>query len=339
MKRLCVIAGILLIMTGCGAQSQMQTQSSKEEPHQRQEDSYGKSSPLEMVTSTEDMFEIEDGVLLHYRGSYQKEIKIVLPKSVKVIGKNAFSLNEDERKMLTKLKVSYLDISGDVKIREGAFAGAGPLKVKLLEGRKKVEKGAFRDMGKCGCESEITLADSIQSIGEYAFCVNGAVTVNLSNNLRRVEKYGLNGASVHSLPDSLEYLGEEALGYQGKAFDKMPEHLKEIGPSCIRLYEGRIHIPAEVRHIALNAVVWEQCSNTNVQGYEVAADNPYYKSDKNGWLYSKDGKILQYAYRLASENDIVIPQGVEKVCRKGLYLYDEDLAPGDRVRLVHEKDR
>lgn len=302
----------------------MESQSMSQKPQVEQE----------IATSTEDMFEVKDGILLRYKGGYQKETKIVLPKSVKAIGGNAFSLNKKEKKVVTGLKVSYLDIPGNVKLKKNAFTGTGPLKVNLLEGRKKVEKSAFRDMGKYGCESEITLADSIQIIGEYALCVDGGVVVNLSNKLQRVEKFGLNGASIRSLPDSLKYLGEEALGYQGRAVHKMPGHLEELGTSCIRLYGDRIHIPASVRHIALNAVVWEECNNADVQGYDVDPGNPYYKSDENGWLYSKDGKILYYAYRLKSEDDIVIPQGVEKVYKEGLYLYDDDYAPGERARII-----
>lgn len=302
----------------------MESQSMSQKPQAEQE----------IATSTEDMFEVKDGILLRYKGGYQKETKIVLPKSVKAIGGNAFSLNKKEKKVVTGLKVSYLDIPGNVKLKKNAFTGTGPLKVNLLEGRKKVEKSAFRDMGKYGCESEITLADSIQIIGEYALCVDGGVVVNLSNKLQRVEKFGLNGASIRSLPDSLKYLGEEALGYQGRAVHKMPGHLEELGTSCIRLYGDRIHIPASVRHIALNAVVWEECNNADVQGYDVDPGNPYYKSDENGWLYSKDGKILYYAYRLKSEDDIVIPQGVEKVYKEGLYLYDDDYAPGERARII-----
>lgn len=41
--------------------------------------------------------------------------------------------------------------------------------------------------------------------------------------------------------------------------------------------------------MAVNAIVWE-CTNSDVQGYEVDKSNLYYKSDSNGWLYSKDGK-------------------------------------------------
>lgn len=339
MRKLCFIVGILLVLTGCGVQTQVQN--SEEEPSLQPEGSYNESSVSETVeeeqkidTSVEDMFEVKDGILLRYKGSYQKEIKIVLPKSVKTIGENAFLLNKKERKMATSLKMSHLDIPSNIKLEKNAFTGAGPLKVKLLEGRKKVEKSAFRDMGKFGCESEVTLADSIQIIDEYAFCVDGGVVVNLSNNLQRVEKFGLNGASISSLPDSLVYLGEEALGHPGKAVEKMPDHIEELGSSCIRLYGDRIHVPANVRNIALNAVVWDECNNSDVQGYDVDQDNPYYKSDENGWLYSKDGKILYYAYRLENEDDIVIPSGVEKVYKEGLHLYDDDLAPGEHVQIV-----
>lgn len=303
-------------------------------PMESQKMSQKPQAEQKIATSTEDMFEVKDGVLLRYKGGYQKETKIVLPKSVKAIGGNAFSLNKKEKEVATELKVSYLDIPSNIKLKKHAFTGAGPLKVNLLEGRKKVEKSAFRGMGKFGCESEVTLADSIQIIDEYAFCVDGGIVVNLGNNLQRVEKFGLNGACIRSLPDTLKYLGEEALGGQSKAVREMPGHLEELSFSCIRLYGDRIHIPASVRHIALNAVVWEECNNADVQGYDVDPGNPYYKSDENGWLYSKDGKILYYAYRLASERDIVIPNGVEKVYKDGLCMYDDDYAPGERAQII-----
>ena len=112
----------------------------------------------EQKNKTSELFEVKDGVLIRYKGSYQTERKIILPESVKVIGKKAFSLSEKEKCMIYKLKTSTLEIPSDVKINEYAFSGAGPLKVTLAEGRKMVEKSAFRGMGKYGSDSEVMLA-------------------------------------------------------------------------------------------------------------------------------------------------------------------------------------
>lgn len=237
--------------------------------------------------------------------------------------------------MIYKLKTSTLEIPSDVKIDEYAFSGAGPLKVTFAEGRKTVEKNAFRGMGKYGSDSEVILADSIEVIDEYAFYKGECVKVKLGSNLQRVKKYGLNGVIVRSLPDNLKQLDEEALGDSYKYVHNMPEHLERLGMHCIRINkEGRVQIPASVKYIAKNAVVWENSVNGDEMGFDVAEANSNYKSDENGWLYSKDGKIMYYAYLIGDE--FVIPDGVEKVYKDGLYLYEDGLAKGTSTVIVGE---
>lgn len=86
----------------------------------------------------------------------------------------------------------------------------------------------------------------------------------------------------------------------------MPEHLERLGTHCIRINkEGRVQISASVKYIAKNAVVWENSGNGDEMGFDVAEANPNYKSDENGWLYSKDGKIMYFAYLIGDE--FVIP--------------------------------
>ena len=229
--------------------------------------------------------------------------------------------------MIYKLKTSTLEIPSDVKINEYAFSGAGPLKVTLAEGRKMVEKSAFRGMGKYGSDSEVILANSIEVIDEYAFYKGECVKVKLGSGLQQVKKYGLNGVIVRSLPDNLKQLDEESLGDSYKYVHNMPEHLERLGTHCIRINkEGRIQISASVKYIAKNAVVWENSGNGDEMGFDVAEANPNYKSDENGWLYSKDGKIMYFAYLIGDE--FVIPDGVEKVYKDGLYLYEDGLAKG-----------
>ncbi len=63
-----------------------------------------------------------------------------------------------------------------------------------------------------------------------------------------------------------------------------------------------------------NAVVWENSGNGDEMGFDVAEANPNYKSDENGWLYSKDGKIMYFAYLIGDE--FVIPDGVVKVYKR-----------------------
>ena len=126
-----VILFAAMAVCGCGNSSQ-EAQVKKPDSIQQKE----------QKNKTSDLFEVKDGVLIRYKGSYQTERKIILPESVKVIGKKAFSLSEKEKCMIYKLKIN-----------EYAFSGAGPLKVTLAEGRKMVEKSAFRGMGKYGSDS------------------------------------------------------------------------------------------------------------------------------------------------------------------------------------------
>ena len=182
-----------------------------------------------------------------------------------------------------------------------------------------VEKSAFRGMGKYGSDSEVILANSIKVIDEYAFYKGECVKVKLGSGLQQVKKYGLNGVIVRSLPDNLKQLDEESLGDSYKYVHNMPEHLERLGTHCIRINkEGRIQISASVKYIAKNAVVWENSRN----------------GDENGWLYSKDGKIMYFAYLIGDE--FVIPDGVEKVYKNGLYLYEDGLAKGTGTVIVGE---
>ena len=112
-----VILFAAMAFCGCGNSSQ-EAQVKKPDSIQQKE----------QKNKTSDLFEVKDGVLIRYKGSYQTERKIILPASVKVIGKKAFSLSEKEKCMIYKLKTSTLEIPSDVKINEYAFSGAGPLK-------------------------------------------------------------------------------------------------------------------------------------------------------------------------------------------------------------------
>lgn len=99
-----VILFAAMAVCGCGNSSQ-ESQVKKPDSFQQKE----------QKNETSDLFEVKDGVLIRYKGSYQTERKIILPESVKVIGKKAFSLNEKERCMIYKLKTSTLEIPPDVK--------------------------------------------------------------------------------------------------------------------------------------------------------------------------------------------------------------------------------
>ena len=283
MKRFVFFVVCALMLAGCATQNVDKEKDNQSTTSKKVYDSNNQKEQA-ISTSTGNMFEIKNGVLVRYKGGYNKALKIVLPQKVKEIASKAFILTKDEKKHVGELKVSSIEIGKDVKLHKNAF-----------------------------------------------YEENGTKKVYLNNNLERIEKSGLYGAAYSDLPDSIKYLGSNSLGYASKQITKLPENLEYIGEHCLTLYGGKIKVSSHVKKMAVNAIVWE-CTNSDVQGYEVDKSNLYYKSDSNGWLYSKDGKKLFYAYRLPSENNVVIPKGVEKVYKKGVYMYGDIMAQLSRQK-------
>lgn len=286
MKRFVFFVVCALMLAGCATQNVDKEKDNQSTTSKKVYDSNNQKEQA-ISTSTGNMFEIKNGVLVRYKGGYNKALKIVLPQKVKEIASKAFILTKDEKKHVGELKVSSIEIGKDVKLHKNAF-----------------------------------------------YEENGTKKVYLNNNLERIEKSGLYGAAYSDLPDSIKYLGSNSLGYASKQITKLPENLEYIGEHCLTLYGGKIKVSSHVKKMAVNAIVWE-CTNSDVQGYEVDKNNLYYKSDSNSWLYSKDGKKLFYAYRLPSENNVVIPKGVEKVYKKGVYMYGDDFAPGEKSKIIN----
>lgn len=140
-------------------------------------------------------------------------------------------------------------------------------------------------------------------------------TLKLNSGLREVGDYALCATSC-DLPDSIQVLGESALWYwRPQNGFVLPKELKEIGDTCFWINSGcepkkPIKIPAGVKKIGENIIQYETLP-LPVYGVQVAKRNRYFKSDKNGWLYSKDGSILYYAY--CTEKKMVIPQNVKEI--------------------------
>lgn len=218
-------------------------------------------------------------------------------------------------------------LPADVKIAEKAFDFSGPLNIKLLDGRKNIPQYAFYHTGGTLFPSEITLPDSVRTIGRFSFSGSKqTLTVNLNNSLSHIKRAGLSETIIPHLPDSLTVLDGGALcGADikniGQWISCPPKNLEKMGRECLSLSNGRFHIPASVTHIELDAIEWEYTAKP--LGYDVEEKNAYYKSDENGWLYSKDGRVLYFAYH-NTEGDFVIPGGVEYVYKYGIRMYNED---------------
>lgn len=260
-----------------------------------------KNKKTTLMTSKEDDFLVRDGVLIKYLGSYSVRKKIVLPKNVKTIGKKAFALTKEEKKKpVGTLATLELSIPKNVKLAKKAFSYMGSMKITLEEGRDVVEEEAFCDSSHYRAETEVILPDSVTVLEKRSFFNMGGgsrLTVRLGNSLRDIKEYALYGVCVKELPDSIRTIGEGAFGEWNVLPENLPDGVETLENEFLTLLpDGKVYIPASVKKIAKNAVLWEH-SATEI-GYVVAENNPYYRSDEKGNLYSKKtGKRIFEAKR------------------------------------------
>lgn len=286
-----------------------------------------------------DHFVIEQGKLVKYTGGFDREREIVLPSDVKVIGKKAFSLGKNDRKKpVGLLETLHLSIPAQVKLEREAFAEMGPMKIVFEEGRRVIEEEAFWGSVRAGIKSEVVLPDTITTLKKRCFCNFGGsfLTVKLGSGVEIIEDYALKGDFVETIPSSVKKIGKEAFGDWGWLPNDLPEGVETLASHFLDLTYGKVYIPASVKKIGIEAVGWTE-DDAMDQGYVVAEDNPYYKSDDNGCLYSKDGKTLYYAY--LPNAHYKIPDGVKTVYEKGLHLGPDDekdtvIEGLDRVKIV-----
>lgn len=288
------------------------------------------------IVDSDKYYQVKGTTLVKYLGEYDEEIKILLPKTVKKIASKAFSLSKKQKESIHKLKTVHVEIPLNIKVEKGAFGNAGPMNITFEEGRKNIDSYMFYNIGKAGCESVITLPQSTRKLGKYCFWSEGALKVILNDGLEELEESSLAMAKVDRIPATVKIIGNNALGNNGQNCNKIPEGVKYMGTDCMIVYDKKVSIPSSVEKIELGAVLWKDRERSTIRGYEVAEDNSYYKSDKNGWLYSKDGTILYYAYRLEGEDDFVVPKGVKKVYKNQIDLLDD--YENKKVKIIAEKD-
>ena len=155
--------------------------------------------------------------------------------------------------------------------------------------------GAFEDLDYI---KSVTIPDSVKYIDDCAFeyCYD-LTTVKFGKNVRYIGDSAFDDTSLESvtLPESLE-------GIDWGAF--------------ARTYIKNITIPKNVYYIEYKAFM-----GSELQAYNVVADNPYYKS-VNGVLFSKDGKTL-VSYPCsrgeAAGYYYAIPEGTEKIFKYAFY--------------------
>ncbi len=288
-------------------------------------------SAKEKVIIEKDGFYIVDGVLKRYTGDISNMDEIVLPEEVKKIGKKAFNAKYcypagfDFSKLDTYTKIR---IPESVSVDPYAFNYSKNMEIFFPEGMKVFDVN-FSEGQKC----RVHIPDTVTKIEWFAFSHNSDATVFLGKNIEVIESCAFAGATIvgNVLPKNLKKIGNEAfngtifLKSDGEKTDEnivvpiLPKGLKSIGSNAFSMpYVSRngddinddkrnyINIPASVKNIDKYAFGYLGSLNYKVK---VDKENKYFSSDKNGWLYSKDKKILYSAP--INEEKVIIPENVE----------------------------
>ncbi len=226
--------------------------------------------------------------------------EIILPDSVEIIGRGAFSNCKN---------LTGITLSPNIKvISASAFSGCSKLKnIVLPDSVEIIEEGTF---GWCTSLSNIKFPKKLKIIESGAF-----VCCSKLKNIM--------------LPDSLEAIGRDMrddervgflgafIGCEGLTSIKLPENLKLIGyrtfEDCINLKS--IILPNKLESIGASA--FKGCVKLDtftvpksVQriGMEAFDNTAWMKKQKNGVLY-KDGWVIDYKGTMPDKCSVIIKEG------------------------------
>ncbi|MEN6595734.1 MAG: leucine-rich repeat domain-containing protein [Clostridiaceae bacterium] len=173
---------------------------------------------------------------------------IVIPSSVKEIGKNVFrycrnlrsvTLNETFSEITEGMfrqcsALSEINIPKCVtSIGDYAFSGTAIANIDIPQTIHFLGNGIFSS---CDKLTEVTLPEGISSVGNAAF-YNCPLLTNIS------------------IPDSVEYIGNDVFSYSGLKTVKLPDDLVSIGDRAFRSCDELtgIEIPERITHIGSEA--------------------------------------------------------------------------------------
>lgn len=219
-------------------------------------------------------------------------VEIIVPDSVERIGYNAFYGTEwfNDKPYYEPVyigKVLYFynfpwrpvedyDITDELVIPEGIVS---------------ISSTAFS--GHCTFKN-IVLPDSLEHIGDQAFAqcyYLEKITVNQNSSLKHIEDaafFECNNLTAPNFPKSLERIGINAFLF------------------CEKL--ENISIPSSVKDIGLTAF-----EPNTLETFVVDSDSPYYCTDENGILYSKDKTTVFASYQKITVEEIILPDTVKKI--------------------------
>lgn len=255
--------------------------------------------------------------IMKYNGKKSGTKNIVFPKDAIAVAKDAFCAKNT--KGLEKINMT---IPKKLYLEPYSFENLRNCVITFEEGRKIIERKSFFNCAvrdRRGEETvKITLPSSVRTLQKEAFFQEWSLTLKLKLNegLKVVGEAALSGTHA-KLPSTVKALGKEALGNwwytDEEDYDEvvLPEGLEEIGDGCISVEwsKRRIHIPASVKKIGYCFLSYGD--NPYAGGVEVDKNNPYFKSNSKGWLFSKDGTVLYYASSF--KGDLVVPNTVKKI--------------------------
>ena len=177
-------------------------------------------------------FEIEDGVLIKYRG---KDRNIIIPNGVTVVGNGELPIVDGRRKI-----ISVVCPDSVITISRRAMMWQNSLKtVEFGNSLREIGEDAF--LG-CGMSS-IIIPDSVKKIGENAFeYCHELTTVKLPKSLRKIDI----GFAFMNTPfaESKNIIPDDELFKKGakEAFDYIAEHIDDFKEYDWGMNRVRVHL-------------------------------------------------------------------------------------------------
>ena len=180
------------------------------------------------IDSGEELFEVEEGVLLKYHGT---KAHVVVPQGIHTIGYGAFLLHTD--KGLKKLRPEEAYSNRGILTADNRL-GTTLQTVKLPASLRRIEAQAFRF---CSSLSSVELAPGVERIGEEAFINCEALeTLSMGEGLQEIADsafFQCSSLRELELPQGLLTIGMDAFGLcKNLRRVVLPASLREVGESA-----------------------------------------------------------------------------------------------------------
>ena len=159
---------------------------------------------------------------------------LTLPESIRYIGENAF------REYFQNLYIESIESWCNI---EFANAASNPM---TYSSKIYIEGSGDYDT--------IVIPEGVTEIKDHAFCgiSDYGTSVILPSTLTRIGENALGTMCLSKIPDSVKYIGDNAIYNANNVFDKLPSSLEYIGNQAIRGTVRSVHIGKALTHIGYN---------------------------------------------------------------------------------------